>query len=156
MKMLCNMIWWAAFITSAVVVQSLLPGLDALVVGLLILLQNRDYKNMFWLAPFFIFLQEGMGTRFFGGSIFLYSVVVVIFRMSLWFFEVENFLFVFLLSACLMVPYYVLDWFMASLQNITFDMEKTLDKCFLQAVFLPFAWYFCTMTRRWTKYDDVT
>ena len=44
----------------AIVLQAAVPGLDVLTVGLIILLQERDYKNMLWLLPVFILLQEGM------------------------------------------------------------------------------------------------
>jgi hypothetical protein len=149
-----DLYWWIAFTVTAIVVQALLPGLDAFVAGLLILLQERDYKNMLWLVPFFILLQEGMGTRLFGGSILLYMATAVLFRLGRWLFEVENFLFVVLLSAALIAPYYALDWLMAPLQNLAFSMSDTLDKCLFQALFLPVAWRVFTLTRRWTKSDE--
>ncbi|MDR1777542.1 MAG: hypothetical protein LBR31_06915 [Desulfovibrio sp.] len=150
-----NLIWWSLFIVTAIAVQALLPGLDVLVVGLLILLQERDYKNLLWLAPLFIFLQEGVGTRFFGSSMLLYTVTTLFLRMGQWLFEVESFFFIVLLSACLVAPYYALDWLMAPLQNISFDTDKTLEKCLLQALFLPFAWRILTLTRRWTRHNEV-
>jgi hypothetical protein len=139
---------------TAIVIQALFPGLDVFVAGLLILLQERDYKNMLWLMPLFILLQEGMGTRLFGGSVLLYMTTAVFFRLGRWLFEVENFFFVVLLSAALIAPYYALDWLMAPLQNLTFSTGSTLDKCLFQALFLPFAWRVFTLTRRWTKSDE--
>jgi hypothetical protein len=146
--------WWAAFIVTAVVLQAMFPGVDVFMAGLLILLQERDYKNMLWLAPLFIFLQEGMGTRVFGGSVLLYMTTAVFFRMGRWLFEVESFLFVVLLSVVLIAPCYALDWLMAPLQNLAFSANDTLDKCLFQAIFLPFAWRVFSLTRRWTKSDE--
>ncbi|MDR2574193.1 MAG: hypothetical protein LBC94_07640 [Desulfovibrio sp.] len=154
MKEIRNLCWWAVFITAAIVIQAALPGVDVLAVGLLILLQERDYKNIFWLGPLFIFLQEGMGTRLFGGSVLLYVMTAVLFRLGQWWFEVKSFLFVVLLSTVLIGPYYALDWLMAPLQNMNFDMRGTLDKCLLQALFLPFAWRIFTLTRRWRKNNE--
>jgi hypothetical protein len=151
MRDLC---WWIVFTVTAIAMQALFPGLDVFVVGLLILLQERDYKNMLWLVPLFILLQEGMGTRLFGGSILLYMATAVFFRLGQWLFEVENFLFVVLLSAALTAPYYALDWLMAPLQNLTFSPSNTLDKCLFQALFMPFAWRVFTLTRRWTRSDE--
>lgn len=106
MSRLRNVLWWLGFCACAVALQTAVPGLDALVVGLVILLQERDYKNMLWLLPLFVLLQEGMGTRIFGGIIVWYAAVIALFKLGRWLFEVENFIFVFLLSACLGGAYY--------------------------------------------------
>ena len=149
-----NLCWWALFISAAIVLQAFVPSLDVLVAGLLILLQERDYKNMFWLLPLFISLQEGMGTRFFGGTVVWYAMVIVLFKLGQWLFEVKSFIFVFLLSACLATPGYVIDWLMAPLQNLTFNIQETLDKSLVQALFLPVAWRVLSMTRQWIRTDD--
>ncbi|MDR0816202.1 MAG: hypothetical protein LBN28_02210 [Desulfovibrio sp.] len=149
-----NLCWWVLFISAAVALQAFVPGLDVLVAGLLILLQERDYKNMFWLLPLFISIQEGMGTRFFGGTVVWYAMVIVLFKLGQWLFEVESFIFVFLLSACLAVPCYTIDWLMAPLQNLTFNIQETLDKSLVQALFLPVAWRVLSMTRQWIRTDN--
>lgn len=145
-----NLIWWGCFTAAAICLQTLVPGLDALAVGLIILLQERDYKNMLWLLPLFVLLQEGMGTRPFGGVIVWYVAVIVLFKLGRWLFEVENFVFVFLLSGCLGAAYYGVAWLMAPLQNLPFNMQDVLDKSLIQALFMPFAWRFLIMTRQWT------
>lgn len=141
------MIWWLAFIFIAICAQALAPGLDVLVVGLIILLQEKDWHGMIWLLPLFILLQEGMGTRPFGAAIIWYAATIVIFKLGRWLFETENFLYIFLLSSCLGATYYAIAWLMAPLQNIAFNVEDTLDKALLQAIFMPFAWRLLTATR---------
>lgn len=111
-----------------------------LVAGVIILLQEDDYKDMLWLLPLFVLLQEGMGTRTFGSVIVWYAATVVIFKIGRWLFETENFLFMFLLSCCLGGAYFGVAWLMAPLENIPFNVEDTLDKSLVQAIFLPFAW----------------
>lgn len=95
MSKLRSLAWWLCFMAGAIVLQAAVPGLDVLTVGLIIMLQERDYKNMLWLLPLFILLQEGMGTRPFGAVIVWYAAVVLMFKMGRWLFEVENFIFVF-------------------------------------------------------------
>lgn len=140
MKIWVNIGWWACFIIVAICAQALAPGLDVLVVGLIILLQERDWKGILWLLPLFLLLQEGMGTRPFGAAIVWYAATIIIFRLGRWLFETENFMFIFLLSACLGGAYYGVAWLMAPLQNLSFNVEDTLDKSLLQAIFMPFAW----------------
>ena len=109
---------------------------------------------MLWLLPLFILLQEGMGTRPFGAVIVWYAAVVLMFKMGRWLFEVENFIFVFLLSACLGAAYYGVAWLMSPLQNLPFDVQGTLDRSLIQAIFVPFAWRLLVATRHWNPNDQ--
>lgn len=149
-----NISWWATFTAGGICLQALFPGLDVLVVGLIILLQERDYKNMLWLLPLFILIQEGMGTRVFGGVIVWYVAVIVLFKLGRWLFEVENFIFVFLLSSCLGAAYYGTAWLLAPLQDITFNARDMLDASLIQALFLPLAWRLMVITRHWTRNEN--
>ncbi|MBD5641013.1 MAG: hypothetical protein HDQ91_01165 [Desulfovibrio sp.] len=143
-----NVFWWLCFIILAICAQALAPGLDVLVVGLIILLQERDWRGLLWLLPLFVLLQEGVGTRPFGATIVWYASAIVIFRLGRWLFETENFLFIFLLSVCLGAAYYGVAWLMAPLQNLAFNVDDTLEKGLLQAIFMPFAWRLLTATRQ--------
>lgn len=140
MRRICNFAWWAFFIAAGLWAQLLAPGLDVLAVGLIILMQERDYRDLLWLAPLFVLLQEGMGTRPFGAVILWYSATVVIFILGRRFFEVENFVFIFMLSACMGAAYFGLAWLMAPLQDLAFNVQDTLDKSLIQAIFIPFTW----------------
>ncbi len=149
MKAFRAALWWLSFLAVGVCLQALVPGLDVLAVGLIILLQERDYRNLVWLLPLFVLVQEGMGTRPFGAVIVWYAATIVLFRIGRWLFQVENFVFVFLLSACLGAAYYGVTWLMAPLQNLTFTVEDTLDKSLVQALFMPFAWRLLVAARGW-------
>lgn len=140
MKKMGNIFWWVCFIFISIIIQAFVPGLDALVVGLIILLQERDYKNLLWLLPLFILLQEGLGTRVFGTSIVLYVATFLLFRIGRWLFEVENFVFIFLLSSCAGAAYFGIYWLMAPLQDKIFSYEGTMDACLIQALYIPLAW----------------
>jgi len=147
MKTIRNICWWLAFMVVGIAVQAAVPGLDVLILGLVILLQEEDYRNMLWLLPVFILLQEGMGCRSFGASIIWYTAAILLFRLGHWLFEVENFLFVFLLSACLGATCFGVAWLMDPLQGIPFDQQAMLDASLVQAIFLPVAWRLCVMLR---------
>lgn len=108
--------------------------------GLIILLQEEDYKGMLWLVPLFCLLQEGMGTRPFGTALIWYGAVIACFIVGRWLFEARNFIFVFLLSASLGLIYFLVALLGAPLQNIPFNLADTMDKALTQAIFMPFAW----------------
>lgn len=138
---------WLLFVFFAIAIQTWLTGLDALVVGLIILLQERDYKTLLWVLPLFILIQEGMGTRIFGTAIILYVVTFMLFHIGRWLFEVENFVFIFLLSSCIGIAYFGIYWLMAPLQEITFLTGEMLDICLIQALYIPLAWKVLVMLR---------
>lgn len=145
--------WWICFIILAICVQALAPGLDILAAGLIILLQENDFRGMLWLLPLFILLQEGMGTRPFGAAIIWYASIIALFKLGRWIFDSRKFLFIFLLSACLGCAYFAVDWLMAPLQNIAFNADAALDKSVAQAVFIPFCWRMIIATRK-PKYAE--
>lgn len=143
-----NTAWWVSFICLAICIQALAPGIDVLVIGLIILLQEKDWRGMLWLLPLFCLLQEGIGTRPFGATIVWYAATIVAFHLGRWLFETRNFLFIFLLSACLGGVYYSIAWLMAPLQDMPFNVPDTLDKSIAQAIFMPFAWRMLTAIRK--------
>lgn len=151
-----NVIWWLLFFPVGIMLQQMAPGLDALVIGLIILLQERSYKDCIWALPLFILLQEGMGSREFGGAVLWYAAVILFFNLGRWLFEVENFLFVFLLSACLGAAYFGLAYLLAPLQELHVDIQATLDASVIQALFIPVAWRLAAYSRGWVHAHDET
>lgn len=154
MKIWRDILWWLCFIILATAVQALAPGLDILAVGLIILLQEDDYRGMLWLLPLFVLLQEGMGTRPFGTSIIWYAAIIAIFKLGRWIFDSRKFLFIFLLSASLGCAYFAIAWLMAPLQNLAFHVDDTLDKSIAQAIFMPFAWRMIIAVRKPTYAEE--
>lgn len=153
MKIWKDIGWWLCFIVLAICVQALAPGLDVLAIGLIILLQEDDYRGMLWLLPLFVLLQEGIGTRLFGSIIIWYAAIIALFKLGCWIFDSRKFLFIFILSACLGCAYFAVDWLMTSLQNLTFNVEDTLNKSIAQAIFIPFAWRMIIAVRK-PKYGE--
>ncbi len=143
-------VWWCFFLPIGISLQAVLPTLDALLIGLIITLQEHRYKDLLWVLPLLILIQEGVGSREFGGAILWYSLVIILFIIGRWLFEVQNALFVLLLSACLGVVHFALVYLLAPLQDLqVVNMEQLIHDNVLQAIFIPVAWWVANFTRRW-------
>lgn len=153
MSILVHTLWWGVFVVVATAAQAVIPGVDVFTVGMLVLLQKRDYKSLAWLLPIFILMQEGMGTREFGAAIVWYTAVILLFAAGRWLFAVESFLFVFLLSACLGAAHYGVVWLLAPLQALPFNPQDAMNTSLLQALILPFAWWFLAGLCRRNAHD---
>ncbi len=147
-------IWWAFFFPIAIIIQALVPALDALLIGLILILQERRYKSLLWLLPLLIFLQEGIGSRAFGGMIMWYFMIILLFAVGRWLFEVQNILFVLLISVCLGALHFALVFLLAPLQDLTVNIPLLTHEALVQAAFVPFAWYIAAFTRKWTYTHD--
>lgn len=141
-------LWWTSFLMAGIWMQQLLPGIDALIIGLIIALQEGRIARLLWVLPTIILLQEGMGTLAFGSTLLWYGATIALFYMGRWLFEVENFVFVFLLSACLGLVHYLISDMMASLQNLELPLRQLMDESILQALFIPPTWRAALELRR--------
>ncbi len=149
-------IWWICFIPIGIFLQRTFPAVDALLIGLILTLQEKRYKDLLWLFPLLVLLQEGMGSREFGGMVLWYFFVIILVLVGRWLFEVQNILFVFLISSCLGVAHFILVYMLAPLQDLQVDLEQLSQDSVIQAVFIPLAWLFAHWTRRWTRHADNT
>ena len=148
-----NAFWWGGFLFPGITLQSLFPGVDFLLAGFLVTLQERRYADLFWVAPLLILLQEGMGTREFGVILLWYVVVAAIFFLGRWLFDIESFLYAFLLSACLAACYFAMAFLMSPLYVVVVDMHRLLDESVYLALFLPVCWKLAQCTRKWAYAD---
>ncbi len=142
-------IWWVLFVPVSIYMQAALPSVDVLVIGLIITLQEERYKDLIFALPILIIIQEGIGSREFGGAILWYSIVIILFFWGRWLFEVQNTHFVMLLSICLGVAHFLLVFLLAPLQNLEVNMHQLVTENALQIVFMPFAWWLTSFTRKW-------
>ncbi len=149
-------IWWLCFIPITIYLQAVFPAVDILLIGLILTLQEKRYKDLSWLLPLLIILQEGMGTREFGGMVLWYFTVIILVLVGRWLFEVQNILFVLLISSCLGVAHFVLAYLLAPLQDLHINAEQLSQDSIMQAVFIPVAWWIAQLTRQWTHHADNT
>ncbi len=148
--------WWLLFLPIAVFFQALLPSVDVLLIGIILALQEKRYKDFIWILPLCILIQEGIGSRDFGGMLLWYTIVIVFFLIGRWLFEVQSLLFVFLLALCLGLAHLGLSYILAPLQDFAIDKERLLRDSLVQSVFIPFAWWIAMPTRRWTYSHEET
>ncbi len=149
-------LWWALFFPIAIMLQSSIPALDVLLIGLVLVLQERKYKDLFWLLPLLILLQEGIGSRAFGGMILWYFSVILLFVVGRWLFEVQNVLFVLLMAIFLGGMHFALVYLLAPLQDLYVNVHTLAEESVIQAAFIPIAWWVAAFTRRWTYTNDST
>ncbi len=144
-----NLFWWAAFLMLGICVQQQAPGVDVLVAGLLIALQERKIVQAALVVLILILVQEGLGSLDFGSSVLWYMLVIGLFFTGRWLFETENWLFVLLLSVCLGVVHGGIFLLMAKLQYVPVEMAFLLDECILQALLVAVVWKVSMSLRRW-------
>ncbi|MDR2696773.1 MAG: hypothetical protein LBC79_10410 [Deltaproteobacteria bacterium] len=144
-----NACWWGGFLVPAIILQRLFPGVDFLLAGLLLTLQERRYADLLWVLPLLVILQEGMGTREFGVVLLWYVVVAFVFSLGRWFFDADNFLYVFLFSGCLAACYFAVVFLMSPLYAVSVDVDRLRDESLHLALLLPVCWKLAQVTRRW-------
>ena len=140
--------WWLLFITVALWMQHLAQGVDFLVLGLVLSLQEDKPIQSLWLILIFMFIQEGLGSLDFGAGILWYGFVVGLFVLGRWLFEVENVLFILLLGLFLGAWRFFLVYVFSSLQQIEVDYLRLLHENILQAMIIPPGWYVARALRK--------
>ena len=140
MKTSVRILWWAAYIAGALIVQQHIPGVDALVPGFLLALQERKTWQTVWLFCIFVLIQEGAGSLAFGSAVLWYGGQVWLFRVSQHFFIAESIPFVFMLSAILGAYHFLLTWLMCSVQNLPLDFALLVLESIIQAAIIPLIW----------------
>ena len=144
-----NAVWWVLFLFPAITLQRFFPGVDFLLAGFLLTLQERRYADMLWVLPLLVMLQEGMGTREFGVVLLWYVAVAAVFWLGRWLFDVENFLYAFLFSAALAACHFSVAFLMSPLYAVPVDLRRLLDESVHLALLLPVCWKLAQYTRRW-------
>ena len=133
--------WWILYTALAIALQSLVPGLDFLLPGLLLALQQRQFMRSLCLAAVFLVLQEGMGSMSFGSTFLLYILTFLSFYAACSLFEGKSALFVVLLGAALAAAHYFTFALAASLQDIPWQPAALRTECVMQAFFTPLIWW---------------
>lgn len=130
LRSVLNILWWLSYVVIGIWLQYLVPGVDFLVPGLIVCLQeNRKLQSGVFLAALLL-IQEGQGSLAFGSGLLWYGFVVVVHRFVQGLFEEKNLLFILLLSLALGVWRYILVRFMPLLQ----EMETAGGGLFVESV----------------------
>ena len=135
-----NILWWVVFFLLAIYAQSFLSGVDFLLIGVIIAMQERRPAQLAWVILASILLQEGVGTLPFGSALLWYSFAVIVFYGGRALFEAENFVFIFLISALLGLLHYILTYAMADLHDMRIDTTRLMVESATQALIIPPLW----------------
>lgn len=149
-----NIGWWIIYACLAIIGQGMFPGLDLLLPGFILAVQERNGVQLAWVFAFFLLLQEGLGSLSFGGSLLWYGLAIIMFYLGYALFEVESFLFIFLLCGCLGATHIGIGYLLSHLQDIPLDMNTLAEESVLQALVTPFIWRVIHPTRRLVRHDE--
>lgn len=149
-----NILWWVFFFLIAIYAQSILPGIDFLLIGIIISLQEKRLAQLIWILLTAILLQEGVGTLPFGLALLCYSFAIIIFCGGRLLFEAENFLFIFLVSGILGLLHFICTYAMADLHYLQIDTTRLAAESVLQALIIPPLWKLAYFLRGKIKLDE--
>lgn len=148
-----NILWWFSFTFIAITLQSYVAGVDFLIPGFIVLLQERSIKQFLWVTGIFLILQEGMGTMAFGSVLLWYFSAVALFILGKWLFEVQSLAFILLLSIALSATRYAILVLFANLQDLYINESRLFDYSVYQALLMPFLWNIASFTRRGIRHE---
>ena len=146
--------WWLCYAFIGVALQALLPGLDFLLPGFILALQERNFPQVLAVGAFFVLLQEGMGSMAFGGTLLWYALAAIVFHVGCGLLQGTGFLFVTLFGILLSCAHYFIFAMLAALQDIPWNPRLLLDECLFQALFTPWVWWVAAALRRKVIHED--
>ena len=86
--------WWLCYAFVGIALQALMPGLDFLLPGFILALQERRISQVLAVGAFFVLVQEGMGSMAFGGTLLWYALAAIAFYVGCGLLQGTGFLFV--------------------------------------------------------------
>ena len=147
-----NVSWWLTYVILAIILQAFVPGVDFLLPGFIVAMQEYKIKQFIWVTFSFIILQEGMGTMAFGAVFLWYMIIIMFYVAGQWLFEVRSISFILLLSVVLSCTHYMVIVSLASLQDMHINIQSLIDESVYQAFVTPFLWCVAHYSRRGLRY----
>ncbi len=144
---IASILWWAVYITVALVIQQHIPGVDALTPGFLLALQEKNKTQILALFFLFTFIQEGAGTLDFGMAMLWYGGQIILFHTSARLFVADNALFITMLSTSLGGLRAILFCFMCAIQSYPVDYRNLAHDTLAQILIIPIIWGIATRLR---------
>jgi len=134
------LLWWIGFTLAGIWAQFFIPGVDFLVAGLLISLQEERWTRTMWVGLVFVMIQEGIGATAFGAAVLWYSCLVLLFLLGRWLFESRSPFYIVMLSLGMAGTHYLVVQVMAGLQDIVIYDARLFWESVLQFIILPLEW----------------
>ena len=132
-----NMAWWAGYTFVGLLLQVHFPGVDALVPGLILSLQEERPRQTAWLFFLFLLIQEGTGSLVFGSAVLWYCGLFVLFAFGKIFFVTGSLFFTVILAATLGVFHVALMHTLGSLQGFSLSPYLLAEQAVTQALLIP-------------------
>ncbi|GAB6177144.1 hypothetical protein JCM16814_20350 [Desulfobaculum senezii] len=147
------LLWWTLFTVAGIWLQRLVPGVDFLAPGLVILMQEREVRVAAWLTCIWILVQEGTGGMAFGSALLWYAALGALFWAGRWLFESTNLLFVMLIGIAMGVWHVGLFELMAQLQDLSVSTPRLMTEGLLQAGIFFIEWAFAyAIYKNWVRH----
>ena len=146
--------WWLCYAFVAISLQALMPGLDFLLPGFILALQERNFPQILAVGALFVLFQEGMGSMAFGGTLLWYALAAITFHVGCGLLQGTGFLFVSLFGILLSCTHYVIFALLTTLQDIPWNSSLLFDECLFQALFTPWVWWVASALRRKVIHED--
>jgi hypothetical protein len=150
---LSNILWWTSFTVIGIWIQSMIPGVDILIVGLLASLQEENPTQTLWLAVAWLFIQEGVSGLAFGSGILWCAALFGLYAVGRWLFQVRNIFFIALCGAIMGIWHYTLVPMMAALQDYTVARDRLFIESVAQAFLFPPVWFIVYKLRQLRSVD---
>ena len=138
----------------SIALEMYIPRIDTLIVIVLLLLENREYKTLVCMLPLILLIQEGMGTQHFGASILFLAAVFALYRLLGELYQASTVFFISVLSLGLGVTRLSLNWLFSTLQGYPFDSVEALHEGLLQALYIPVAWAVIPYCRQRARHEQ--
>lgn len=133
--------YWSFFIIVALFLQFFIEGIDAMIVGVFILLPERKFIHTAILFSIFIILQEATGVLTFGTLLFEYTLIIVAFFVGKMVFAVGTFSFVLMLSLFTAILHFILVQIFGAVQGIYAEPIQLIYGMIMQALITPLIWF---------------
>ncbi len=135
-----NFTWWILFFICGIWAQFFVPGVDFLIVGIMLALQEGRLAQTVWVTLAVVLLQEGLGSLAFGSSLLWYAMAIGLFKLGQWLFQARNLVFMGLMGLALGLWHFILTDMMAYLQAFAVERERLVFESLLQGLLFPVAW----------------
>lgn len=140
MSAFANTSFWVAFLMAGIIAQAALPGLDTLLLGIILITEERDYKTMVWFVPSVVLLQEGMGTQAFGASLVCVTLSLIFFYLCSRLATASRAGFYVVLSMVMGGVRFLVDWFFANLEGLAFVTEHLFGDALIETLYILAGW----------------
>ncbi|ACV69504.1 hypothetical protein [Desulfohalobium retbaense] len=133
-------LWWLLFTVVGIWLQHFLPGVDLLVPGLIVCLQEDGPAPALWLSAPWILIQEGTGSLHFGVGVLWYAGLWVLFYAGRLLLESRSGVFVILFAFFSGCYHFFLVQIFSRLQGLEVPLALQMQDSLRHIFLFPLVW----------------